>query len=115
MLKTAQSGTHSATARNSAAFDVAGAKWKGKDTDGRAALELYLRRPVGLRSRRDVPVRPAVAAAADVDVRPNFRNRGEGRRIWQRRGASGADTQARPVVLPLPFQRRSGDAGVSRV
>ena len=55
-----------------------------------------------------------VAAAADADVRPHLRDRGGRRRVRQGPGARGARPQAGPLVLPLPLQGRSGDAGLPR-
>ena len=56
----------------------------------------------------------AVAAAADADVRPHLRDRRSGRRARQGPGARRARREAGPLVLPLPLQGRSGDAGLPR-
>src|SRR4051812_15491670 len=60
--------------------------------------------------RRPVRRRAATAAAADADVRPYLGDRRDGWRIWQGPGAGRARGAARPLVLPLPLQGRSGDA-----
>ena len=80
----------------------------------RTAFELRIRGPAGLRARRTVCQRPATSVAADADVRPHLRNRRGRRRIWQGTGARRPRSQTRPLVLPLSFQGRSGDAGMPR-
>ena len=87
---------------------------RGTGPNGNAPLELRVRGPARLRARGTVPRGPAAAAAADADVRPHFRDRGSGRRIRQGAGPGGAQCEARPVVFPLSFQGRSGDAGLPR-
>ena len=88
---------------------------RGYRANGHQASQLRIRGSAGLRPRRTVRAgqRP-VAAAADADVRPHLRNRGAGRRARQGHDPRRARREAGPLVLPLPLQGRSGDAGLPR-
>ena len=78
-------------------------------------VELYLRRTPRLRARRIVrPRQRAIAASAHADVRPHHLHRRGRRRLRQGPCGGRARRAAGPLVLPLPLQGRSGDAGLPR-
>src|ERR1700689_1874436 len=58
------------------------------------------------------PRERATAAAADADVRSHQRNFRDRRRVWQGPDPGRTRCQSGPLVLWLPFQGRSGDAGM---
>ena len=93
---------------------------QGRHGAGRAGMteqrdELRLRGAARLRARRTVrPGQRAAAAAADADVRPHLRDRRDRRRARQGPDPRRARRQAGPLVLRLPLQGRSGDAGLPR-
>ena len=76
---------------------------------------LHLRRAPRLRTRRAVRAgQRAAAAAADADVRPHRLDRRGRRRARQGPCPRRARRAPGPLVLPLPLQGRSGDAGLPR-
>src|SRR5216683_5704719 len=79
----------------------------------RAEAQLYLRGPDRMRQR--APVRAgerAAAVAANADVRSHREDRRHRRPLWQGRDRGRTRREARPLVLRLPLQGRSGDAGL---
>ena len=80
-----------------------------------SARRLRIRGFAGVRPGRVVRSRQCpVAAASDADVRPDQRDFGDRRRIRQGPGPRRARREAGPVVFRLPFQERSGHAGLPR-
>src|SRR6202167_2819222 len=79
----------------------------------RSARRLRIRGFAGMRPRGTVwPRERATAAAADADVRPHQRNFRDRRRVWQGPDRGRTRRQSGPLVLRLPFQGRSGHAGM---
>ena len=78
--------------------------------------ELRVRGTADVRPRRAVrPRQRAVAAAADADVRPHLQHHRHRRRARQgpdRGRAQGCRQSGAGLVLRLPLQGRSGDAGL---
>src|ERR1700686_1431643 len=84
-------------------------------TDATTAGPISVRGPTCLRAGRIVrPRQRATAAPADADVRPHLRGEGGGRRARRGTHCGRARREARPLVLPLPFQGRSRHAGLPR-
>src|ERR1700683_2699356 len=81
----------------------------------RSARRLRIRGFAGMRPWGTVwPRERATAAAADADVRSHQRNFRDRRRVWQGPDPGRTRCQSGPLVLWLPFQGRSGHAGMSR-
>ena len=84
-------------------------------TDDRPADAHRLRRTDGVRARRDVRTRQSAASgAADADDGPDHRHLGRPRRRRQGPCRRRVRRAPRPLVLPVPFHRRPGDAGLPR-
>ena len=78
-------------------------------------VRLHFRRAPRLRTGRAVRAgQCAVAAAADADVRPDRLDRRGRRRARQGPCPRRARRAPGPLVLPVPLQGRSGDAGLPR-